>query len=493
MSQREFTRMTWRDFTRVWAGFFALLTAWMLVLPLFAGPDEPANFIKSAAVVRGEFVGEPIAASVSTSFWSTYVDIDPQFGTAQLVPWCFVGQPTVPACDKPLATLTPVEPSRTDMGRYPPLGFVPAGIGTFIGASDAGARAARITAALACAALLALAALTLRRNGGSLVPLLAVATPGVLFWSSVSSPSGLEIAAAIAAWSALWSAVREGWADRFTIIAFVLSAALLIAARPAGLVAVAVMGAAAAITDHRALVHAVRREWYLPVALGAATVVSAAWYVSVYDANFGVRLEVEGRVTSLSTIASRSLNDLPRLIGEWIGNFGWLDTPSPVYVVWAFVALWTALVWRTITSVHRRQQVALFVVTLAGPLWLVALNANYQDLLGSFGAQGRHLAPLLVGIPLAAALSHRVGGRDSWLMSVALVLHAWCVLVALRRYSMGAGGDNLLGFVREPMWSPPLGMGLTLVVVAVAHVAAWFALRSPVGGFLRSPAGRIER
>ncbi|NCX17669.1 MAG: hypothetical protein EBX15_02795, partial [Acidimicrobiia bacterium] len=64
MSQREFTRMTWRDFTRVWAGFFALLTAWMLVLPLFAGPDEPANFIKSAAVVRGEFVGEPIAASV---------------------------------------------------------------------------------------------------------------------------------------------------------------------------------------------------------------------------------------------------------------------------------------------------------------------------------------------------------------------------------------------------------------------------------------------
>ena len=493
MSQREFTRMTWRDFTRVWAGFFALLTAWMLVLPLFAGPDEPANFIKSAAVVRGEFVGEPIAASVSTSFWSTYVDIDPQFGTAQLVPWCFVGQPTVPACDKPLATLTPVEPSRTDMGRYPPLGFVPAGIGTFIGASDAGVRAARITAALACAALLALAALTLRRNGGSLVPLLAVATPGVLFWSSVSSPSGLEIAAAIAAWSALWSAVREGWADRFTIIAFVLSAALLIAARPAGLVAVAVMGAAAAITDHRALVHAVRREWYLPVALGAATVVSAAWYVSVYDANFGVRLEVEGRVTSLSTIASRSLNDLPRLIGEWIGNFGWLDTPSPVYVVWAFVALWTALVWRTITSVHRRQQVALFVVTLAGPLWLVALNANYQDLLGSFGAQGRHLAPLLVGIPLAAALSHRVGRRDSWLMSVALVLHAWCVLVALRRYSMGAGGDNLLGFVREPMWSPPLGMGLTLVVVAVAHVAAWFALRSPVGGFLRSPAGRIER
>jgi hypothetical protein len=237
----------------------------------------------------------------------------------------------------------------------------------------------------------------------------------------------------------------------------------------------------------------VRHAWYLPVVLGAATVVSGAWYVSVYDENFGVQLEVESRVTSLSTIASRSLTDLPRLIGEWIGNFGWLDTPSPVYVVWAFVALWAALVWRTITSAHRRQQVALVVVALAGPLWLVALNSNYQDLLGSFGAQGRHLAPLLVGVPLAAALSRRVGRYDSVLTGVVLVLHAWCVLVALRRYSLAAGGDDLLGFVRKPMWSPLLGMGLTLVVVAAAHVAAWFALRSPVGGFLRSSAGRIER
>ena len=89
--------------------FFSLCLAWMSVLPLFAGPDEPANFIKSAAVVRGELVGTPIDASATTSFWSTYVDIDAKFGTAQQVPWCFVGQPQTPACDKPLAELTAVE------------------------------------------------------------------------------------------------------------------------------------------------------------------------------------------------------------------------------------------------------------------------------------------------------------------------------------------------------------------------------------------------
>ena len=174
----------------VGAAFLSLCVAWMSVLPLFAGPDEPANFIKSAAVVRGEIVGSPIDASATTSFWSTYVNIDSRFGTAQQVPWCFVGQPQVPACDKPLSTLTAVEESRTDMGRYPALGFLPAGIGTLVGPSDTGARAARLTAALVCCAMLAAAAELLRRRGRSIAPLLVAVSPGVLFLSSVSSQIG---------------------------------------------------------------------------------------------------------------------------------------------------------------------------------------------------------------------------------------------------------------------------------------------------------------
>ncbi|MEY2765847.1 MAG: hypothetical protein RL552_752, partial [Actinomycetota bacterium] len=186
----------------------------MSVLPLFAGPDEPANFIKSSAVVRGHFVGEPIDASATTSFWSTYVDIDARFGTAQQVPWCFVGQPQTPACDKPLETLTPVEASRTDMGRY----------------------AARFSAAITAALLLAIGAELLRRRKKSIVPMLAAATPGVFFMSSVSSPSGFEVTAAVAAWVALWCAIEERWRVRATITAFVVAAALLIVARPAGVV-----------------------------------------------------------------------------------------------------------------------------------------------------------------------------------------------------------------------------------------------------------------
>jgi X-X-X-Leu-X-X-Gly heptad repeat protein len=481
------------------AGYFALCIAWIAVLPLFAGPDEPANFIKSAAVVRLRFVGEPIPPSASTSFWSTYVDIDERFGVAQQVPWCFVGQPQAAACDKPLASLAPVERARTDMGRYPPLGFVPAGIGTFVGPSDAGARAARVTGAVVACALLGLAAALLRRRGKSLAPLLAVATPGVIFLSAVSSPSGFEIAAAITAWTALWLCVAERWSRASTVTTFMIAAALLVAARPAGAVTVAVMLGAAALADHRTLLGTPRRDWRSWVILTASVMVSGGWYVTVYDANLGAELDIETRVEKLTTVVTRSLADLPRLVGESVGNFGWLDTPSPTLVVWTFVALTAAFAWRAFDPADRRVRAAISVAALAVPAWHIVLNRNYQDLLGTFGAQGRHLTPFIVGIPLAAVMRRAPRASDRVVATVVVLAHLWCVLVAMRRYSLGAGGDDLLGFLRAPVWSPPLGITGTLVVVAFAHAAAWFAFVHGVGrvadgvGTLADGVGRMER
>jgi hypothetical protein len=468
-----------RSAMSLFGAFIALAIAWMTVLPLFAGPDEPANFIKSAAVVRGQFVGEPIPASVTTSFWSTYVDIDPQFGTAQLVPWCFVGQPQTPACSAPLQSLAPVEPARTDMGRYPPLGFVPAGIGTLLGPSDTGVRAARLTAAVVCCAMLTVAAQLLRRRRRSLVPLLVAATPGVVFLSSVSSPSGVEIVSAIAAWTALWIGIHERWSLPSTIAVFVGASALLIVARPAGIVAVIVMVACAAIADHDALRRAALRHPRELGVMAAAVTASIAWYVTTYDHNFGVRLDVERRVTSLTTIASRSLIDLPRLVAESVGNFGWLDTPSPTFAVWIIVGLTATLAIRAAQRVSVRHRLALGALALCVPVWHIALNTNYQDLLGSYGSQGRHLTPLIVGLPLAAVMRRAHHPSDSSVAGLVLCVHAWCVLVALRRYSSGAGGDDLLGFVTNPAWTPPLGMATTLFIVALAHIAAWWALRGP--------------
>ncbi|MEK0414782.1 MAG: hypothetical protein RL352_179, partial [Actinomycetota bacterium] len=91
----------------------------------------------------------------------------------------------------------------------------------------------------------------------------------------------------------------------------------------------------------------------------------------------------------------------------------------------------------------------------------------------------------------------RVAGKtDTLAIALFVAAHAWCVLVALRRYALGTGGDDLLGFMRNPTWTPPLGMAATLILVGTMHVVALFALRSyanstRVGTPLH--AGRMER
>lgn len=469
----------------VFGALLSLCIAWMSVLPLFAGPDEPANFVKSAAVARGEWIGGSIYPSATASFWSTYVDIDEQFGTANQVPWCFVGQPQVPACDKPLSWLTPTEPTRTDMGRYPSFGFIPTAFGTLVGPSDSGARAARLTGAIIMCAVLALAAELLRRRRRSIVPWLVATTPGVLFLASVTSPSGLEIAAAIAGWTALWTGVHERWSSHDTTGVFVLASSMLVLTRPAGVVTVAVMLLVALLADHRSLLGGIRHDWRTAGWLAAALLASGTWYFAVYDDYLAVRLDLETRVTKLSTIATRSVSDLPRVVSESIGNFGWLDTQSPTFVVWAFVALSAALTWSAFGSSTVRERVALAVALLVVPVWHIVLNMNYQDLLGLYGTQGRHLTPFLVGLPLAASMRRRAQASDRVIVTMVVALHLWCVLATLRRYSSGVGGDDILGFVRDPAWTPPLGMSGTLAVVGVTHAAAWFGLRSY--------AGRMER
>jgi X-X-X-Leu-X-X-Gly heptad repeat protein len=278
-----------------------------------------------------------------------------------------------------------------------------------------------------------------------------------------------------------------------------IAAALLVAARPAGAVTVAVMLGAAALADHRTLLGTPRRDWRSWVILTASVMVSGGWYVTVYDANLGAELDIETRVEKLTTVVTRSLADLPRLVGESVGNFGWLDTPSPTLVVWTFVALSGAFAWRAFDPADRRVRAAISVAALAVPAWHIVLNRNYQDLLGTFGAQGRHLTPFIVGIPLAAVMRRAPRASDRVVATVVVLAHLWCVLVAMRRYSLGAGGDDLLGFLRAPVWSPPLGITGTLVVVAFAHAAAWFAFVHGVGrvadgvGTLADGVGRMER
>ena len=123
---------------------------WSISVPLFASPDEPANFVKGAALVRGEVVGSAVAPELLKSYWTTVVDIDPQFGSVNGLPWCFAPYPDKPACTYDVATAPQVDGvAWTNMGKYPPLGFLLTGLGTVFGPTNLSVYASRFIQSVA--------------------------------------------------------------------------------------------------------------------------------------------------------------------------------------------------------------------------------------------------------------------------------------------------------------------------------------------------------
>ena len=121
----------------LWLSLSLVFLLWVVSVPLLASPDEPANFVKGAAVVRGDFVGEYVAPEQLKSYWTTIVDIDPQFGSVNALPWCFAPYPDKNACTYEVATAPQVDGvAWTNMGRYPPLGFALLGLGSVFGATN---------------------------------------------------------------------------------------------------------------------------------------------------------------------------------------------------------------------------------------------------------------------------------------------------------------------------------------------------------------------
>ena len=163
------------------------------------------------------------------------------------------------------------------------------------------------------------------------------------------------------------------------------------------------------------------------------------------------------------------INDLSRKIAESIGNFGWLDTPAPTIVVWSFVVFAVLPALRTWQIISIRHRVAVSVLPLFIYLLMTYLNLNTQKYGGNYGVQGRHLTPLIAGIPI-------VGGA-LWMPSTStkklfLLIWSLCLflsgLVALRRYSVGVKQFNFFEMFSRPVWQPPLGIAGTLIALSTA-------------------------
>ena len=465
-----------RSAIKIGAAFFSLMVVWSFLTPLFSGPDEPSNFIRSAAVVRGEWIGENYPASIEKSYWSTYVHIDPQFGTANAIPWCFAPFPEKPGCgiaveDAPVVDI----PTWTNMGRYPLLPFVISGIGTVFGATDLSVLMARLMTSLVSAALIACAAYAILRRQQSLLGLLLVLTPGTIFLASAMNPSAIEICSAIAVWSILPSVIQDKAPDRTTQTIFLAAGVLLVATRPIGIVVYITAGLISWIAyGNTTLAQVIKTNKTALSVHGLSAALMAWWYVAVYSYQTSPSLIAGNQKLSLSTQITQSLQHIPELLDQHVGNFGWLDTPIPRGEMWLYALLAAVAIFTSLQRLGKRKTLALTLLSCVVVGISLAVDMNFYAMFGWFGAQGRHITPILVGVPLLVVAQSSFGTRfHIGLVTGWSVVMVWAGLGALRRYTVGVNGDNAFSMFTERTWNPSVGfwVSVTLLVVASCVIA----------------------
>jgi len=111
---------------------------------------------------------------------------------------------------------------------------------------------------------------------------------------------------------------------------------------------------------------------------------------------------------SLRSQIDGAVRHIPILLDQAVGNFGWLDAPMPRVALYVIVALYCVVLARGIVVSSAGARIAMIALCLVTILVVIVLDVNYYSMLRSFGAQGRHIVPLLV-IRCCALSGHREG------------------------------------------------------------------------------------
>jgi hypothetical protein len=129
------------------------------------------------------------------------------------------------------------------------------------------------------------------------------------------------------------------------------------------------------------------------------------------------------------------------------------------------------LQWRKV--LHGTRFIALATVVSAIAFGVLVDFQMYSFVRG-FGLQGRHIVPLLVGVPIVLfARDDWRAKREYWVASVWAILMIWCGVAALRRYSVGIRPGNQFELLTNPVWAPKIGIlySLVLLVISASAVA----------------------
>jgi hypothetical protein len=490
-----------------WTSFvisLAVSMCWVLATPIFAAPDEPKHAIRAASVARLQILGEE-RPDIEDEL---VVDAPRGYGETAKRIACYVFFEKIPASCVRISNDTEIVPLPTAAGRHPPAYYFVTGIPSLVLKSSKSIYLMRIVGALITAAFVAASISSLRRlrDARSASAGLAVAlTPLVWFVSGTINPSVPEIAAGVALWACggvLALQARER-IDPVLVRRVAIAAIVLCLSRQLGPLWVAVILAVLAVAAgrdglKRLIATRAARWWAVPVAVAAAS--TAAWNVVVRPVD--PRTSELMRVTTLEA-AQASFEDSFNRYKEFVGWFGWLDTPPTPAMVTLFSVALVGMAVAALAIGRRRLSLLSVVValgTLATPIVFEALEAHE---LGYFW-QSRYTLPLAVGVPILLGLSlaersrpePTARGVGAMAITIAVLVGIVDVLgfaQALRRNTVGYSGA--LDFFLDPIWHPPLPAWFLLASAIVATVALmyWLVGRGPASTSpARAPHGVDE-
>ena len=477
----------------VLGGFLVSFGTWGLASPLASVPDEPAHVVRAAAVWHGQLGGETVDLPPDPNvpeleLQATEVRVPLYYARLGEIPGCHAGRVNVPAsCSPTIETDGTLVDTVTTAGIYTPAFYALVGWPSRLFASSAGVYAMRATSILVSAVMLTLAVACLKRILDPNVALIAVwvaATPMVHYLAGSVNPNGVEVAAAIAAWAAalaVCSAAVRGRLDRFALVAFVLSAALMVPTRTLGpLFCAGIVLAALVFSGPRALGFLVRERWVWigAAAVAAVALASVAWTVVIDPVgNTSGTLLPENESLFLGLVAA--VDDWAR---QMVAIFGWLDT-GPVTIP---VVLWggVTVMLLVLGSLGGRRWRVGGLAALVGATLFVPVAIQSQ-VAGEHGInwQGRYLLPVAVGVPMVALLA---AGDSRLLERLSLRRVGWIVLVGcgvalvtahvvvMQRFGIGLGPGAARNWLTESTWDPPLPMAVLFGLAIVgAFWPAW--------------------
>jgi hypothetical protein len=471
-------------------GIGVVSALWAVTMPLGASPDEPAHLNKAASVVRGQFLGDvtdnpqvrivQVPAGVAYSDPASCARHQPDT-TADCAP----GYPPGDAADEIVTT-------QTSAGLYDPLYYLLVGWPTLIwGGTTTAVFGMRLISALLCTLLSAAAIAYLARLPRPVLPVMAAfagLTPTAFSLFGAVNPNGFEVAATMAFAAAYVTGLVRGDRVSWRTAAFLaVTGAVLVHARglsPMWLGLVVVAGAC--------LVGWIRFWAYLrrPQVLAAVGVVAAstglalAWILNTGSlAAVGV---YEGAGMSFRkgfTIMLERTFDYAR---DMVGDFGWLDTAIPSYVVFAYFVGCGVLVAVAMMVPAPRGGRRAVVVGLVGFLILPALVQASSVTVSGIVWQGRYNLPayvvlILIAAVVAAPAYDRVSALvRRRILVLVVVVHGLAAFVALmtflRRNSVGLSA-SWADLLARPRWSPPVvGVEPWIIAMAVASVVVGTAV-----------------